>query len=228
MKKYLSVIILLCASGVSSLHAYTSKTVSNTVQSFITAPTYFQLQGVTLASPLSQYTGAWTGEALLAKNGTFTGKGTIISYANGATNSTQNSFTLVSPSLIKGPVLLEDYVPTTNTYVNQNYYGNDGKYVNVTSTSTYTKYVYSSDCILTAINSTTRFLLKGRISYEVSVNKYITPKYVTPSYVSFGYTTPPYTNSAYTNISTNTFASLSLAAFSTNNTFWGFISGNSN
>jgi len=117
MNKHLSAIIILCTAGVSSLHAYTSQAVTNTVQSLIDGPGYYSLQGQTLASPLSQYGATWTGEALLATNGTFTGKGVIISFANGATNSTTNSFTLISPSLIKGPVLLENYNPTTNTCV---------------------------------------------------------------------------------------------------------------
>jgi hypothetical protein len=91
-----------------------------------------------------------------------------------------------------------------------------------------TKYVYSADCILTATNSSARFLLKGRALYEITEYKSITPKYVTPKWVDNGYTNPAYTNPAYTNISTNKYVTLALSAFSTNNTFWGFISGFNN
>jgi hypothetical protein len=233
MKNLLKTIIILCTAGASSLHAYTNQTVTNTVQSFIDGPGYYSLQGETLASPLSQYGATWTGEAVLATNGTFTGKGMIISFANGATNSTKDSFSLISPSLIKGPVILERYIPTTNSEVYQNYYGpNNVSIIYSTNKNINTKYVYSADCILTATNSSTRFLLKGRALYEVTENKFISPKVVIPTWVEtnggYTYTNGGWTNPSYTNIYTNTSVTLSLAAFSTNNAFWGFISGFNN
>jgi hypothetical protein len=226
MKKHLAAIIILCTAGVSSLHAYISQPVTNTVQSFIPAPQYFSLQGQTMVSPTNQYGATWTGEALLATNGTFTGKGVIISFANGATNSTQESFILTAPSLIKGPVLREDYATSTNTDVWQNTYGNGVGYFNVTNSYINKKYVYSADCILTATNSFTSFLLKGRVLYEVTQCKTITPQYVIPQWIDmYGTTNPAVTNAVYKYINIYTNVTISLAAFSTNNAYWGYISG---
>ena len=229
MKIHFSAIVILCTAGVSCLHAYTSQNVSNTVSSFITAPTYFSLQGQTLASPTNQYSATWTGEALLATNGSFTGKGVIIAFSNGSTNSSKNSFKITSPSLIKGAVLLETYTTVTSQDSWTNHYNpfnsNDTIVVNYTYSNT--KYLYSADCILNATNATNTFLLKGRILYPVSVYTEAQPAtYVVPGYTNNGNIFYGYTNNGFTNISTNIgTVSLSLAAFSTNNVFWGFVSG---
>lgn len=197
MKKHVNAIIILCTAAVSSLHAYTSQAVTNTVSSLIASPTHFAIKGGCVASPLSQYGAIWTGEILVATNGNCTGNGTVISFANGATNSTKDTFSLIAPSLIKGPVLLEKYTTTTNKYVNS--WG--------TKTTVDTKYIYSADCVLTATNTSNRFLLKGRAMYIVDVTKNDT---ITSGIGSVDF-------------STNTSAELLLGAFSTNNSYWGFL-----
>jgi len=213
LPKSLVAVLLL---GASSLHAaYTSQIVTNKVTSLITSPSTLTLQGDTWANPMAQFTAYWSGELALATNATITGKGTVVSYASGSTNSTNSSFTIVSPSLIQGPVLLEKYTPTTN----QNTWSPGD--ITVTNTDISTKSTYSADCIINATNSTNKFLMKGRAVYEV-----VNTVTITPRYVSYGQT-----NQAYTNTNSYDSFNLNLTAFSTNGTnttFWGYISATGN
>jgi hypothetical protein len=208
----------------ASANAYTSQVIQSPVTSFITSPVVVALGGALVTNPLNQYASCWSGELNIATNATITGSGVTVTFANGSTNSSNASFTVVAPSMIKGPVLLETFTPSTNKYVWQNTY-NGSNYINVTNTSIYQHYNYSADCVVNATNAVSRFLMKGRLTYTVEVNTDIQSKYVIPSYVSGGWTNQAYTNQATTNVNTNTSATLNLLIFNTNNTSWGYISG---
>lgn len=221
-------LILALLACVAQLQAYTAQSVPNTVTSFLTSPpVVMKLEGPVYANPLSQYASYLSGELLIAQNATITGNGSVITFANGATNSTILPFMIFSPSVVKNPVLRESFTATTNKYVWQQTYNNGNNYINVTNTNINSETVYSADCIVNASTSATKFLMKGRIFYHININTSITPKYVIPSYYDqqYQYTSPAWTNPAQTDITTNTSASVTLLLFGTNNTYWGFVTG---